>query len=276
MDKIYKYSVLKFRPSYWIDERLNVGLLFVFPSVEQAVFLYPNSLQRLKDFYPEVNLSRFKKYLKAFDYKARTLSTNFHSDTLPEDEFLVPDGNSFFFSEFKIGQYKEQAEILNYYQGEYFKWYQRQSKIAPNTQLTKNFKTRLEQYPDKLIYFRKKVSIPNKIDHTEFDYVWQNGTTNLVKSLSFRLASKESIQRKSFRWYGEFSQLSELTAAQNLKIDILVDEPSRKDLYQAYEEAIQVLSSLETAHNIVESEQLTNYVETAIETVKGHAILDFP
>ena len=97
--------------------------------------------------------------------------------------------------------------------------------------------------------------------------------TNLVKSLSFKLASKESIQRKSFRWYGEFSQLHELASTQNLKIDILVDEPKHKDLYKAYEEAILVLDSLETAHAVVEAGGLVGYVEGAVETVKELAAI---
>lgn len=154
------------------------------------------------------------------------------------------------------------------YQKEYFKWYQKQTKANPNTLLTNTFKTQLEQYSEKLAFFHKKVSIPNKIDHTEFDYAWQNGTTNLVKSLSFKLASKESIQRKSFRWYGEFSQLHDLANRQNLKIDILVDEPNKKDLHKAYEEALEVLGTLKTPHTIVEAQQLVGYVEEAISTSK--------
>lgn len=268
MDKIYKYSVLKYRPSFYLDERLNVGLLFVFPNEEQAVFIYPKSLKRLKDFYPDVSLARFKKYLSVFKQKAKRLETDFQSDTLLGDHFLVPDGNSFFFSDFKIGVYTSKEVIVDYYKNEYFRLYQQESKTNPNTQLTKQFKKQLDQFPEKLHFFHKKVAIPNKIDTTEFDYAWQNGTTNLVKSLSFQLANKESIQRKSFRWYGEFSQLKKAAQSHQWKVDILVDKPKHKELFKPYEEALTVLSSLETPHQIVESSGLNGYVENAVETVK--------
>ena len=35
MTKPFSYSVLKYRPSYLLDERINLGLLFSFPKEEK-------------------------------------------------------------------------------------------------------------------------------------------------------------------------------------------------------------------------------------------------
>ena len=43
MNKKFQYCVLKYRPSYLLDERVNVGLLFIFLEEQTIRFIYPSS-----------------------------------------------------------------------------------------------------------------------------------------------------------------------------------------------------------------------------------------
>lgn len=123
----YHYAVLKYRPSLLLDERVNLGLLFVFPEEKKVEFVYPKNLSRLSSLYPEVNLSQIKKYLKHFSNKAEKLNGTSAADSLTiiEDEFLIKDSNSFFFDDFKFGTTNSVENRVHSYFGMYFSVYEK-------------------------------------------------------------------------------------------------------------------------------------------------------
>lgn len=125
MTKPFSYRVLKYRPSYLLDERINLGLLFNFPEEEKLIFLAPENLERVAQFYPDANLSFLKRYLDGFKAKANELSvqnlTKNHQKLI--HNFIPIDANSFFFSESKNGQYVDLKDIIRYYNKLYFDIY---------------------------------------------------------------------------------------------------------------------------------------------------------
>jgi len=82
------------------------------------------------------------------------------------------------------------------------------------------------------------------------------------------LASRESIQRKSFRWYGELTQLESHTENRNIKLDILIAPPSDKSLYQDFEKAVDVLNMIQSEHEIVLDSEFDKYLEKVEKTIR--------
>lgn len=135
--KQFKYAVLKYRPSYWLDEQVNIGLLFLFPEDGRVEFLAPSRLRRLTQLYPDIQLSLIRQHLTAFRAQAaairkRNLFEVASRENLLETEFLVPDANALFFSEFKTGQYADAAATLEHYRKAYFNVYDGKRKTNPN------------------------------------------------------------------------------------------------------------------------------------------------
>ena len=65
------YSVLRYRPSYLLKEQINIGLLFVLPETEEVIFLFPNKLARITQFYAAADLPLLRKYLYALKSKSK-------------------------------------------------------------------------------------------------------------------------------------------------------------------------------------------------------------
>jgi hypothetical protein len=127
MRKIFSYSVLRFRPSYLLEEQINIGLLFVFPSEQKVVFLRPNNLNRVQLFYPNADIIILEKYLKSFEQKARNLSVHdYHLDNIFKT-FIPIDASNLYLTSSKSGHYSGIDTTLNYYKKEYFSIYNNQS-----------------------------------------------------------------------------------------------------------------------------------------------------
>lgn len=127
MRKIFSYSVLRFRPSYLLEEQINIGLLFVFPSEQKIVFLRPNNLNRVQLFYPNADIIILEKYLKSFEQKARNLSVHdYHLDNIFKT-FIPIDASNLYLTASKSGHYSDIDTTLNYYKKEYFSIYNNQS-----------------------------------------------------------------------------------------------------------------------------------------------------
>ncbi|MGB0930779.1 MAG: DUF3037 domain-containing protein [Chitinophagales bacterium] len=300
--KKFRYYVLKYRPSLLLDERVNIGLLFVFEGDKQVQFLYPKRLQRLSGLYKGIVLKDIKNYLREFEQKADELTKEerVFSDRVA-DKFLLPDSNSLFFSESKFGEYIIIDKILAYYKEKYFSVYGLSGVKEPIQQLSeRNFKVKeflnvgtingnifFEQHNDayltKMFFkqlklkadnqpniglFQKDYQVKGKVFETTFDCAWQNGTTNLIKSIGFDLEEERLIQEKSFRWYGELSQLTSDSKDNKYRFDLLVSRPQDKKLFTAYDKALRILDNIETNKKIIEEDDIEEYAVEALNTVK--------
>ena len=110
--QFYQYSVLKYRPSLLLDEQVNIGLLFVFAEDRRVEFIFPTHLTRLIALYPQTDLSLIRAHFNGFKKKAADLSSNPNAikDLLPafiKTDFLQPDSNSLYFTDFKTGTYQQ-------------------------------------------------------------------------------------------------------------------------------------------------------------------------
>lgn len=278
MNKIFKYCLLKYRPSYVLSEQVNIGILFVFADDSKVIFEFPTKLQRLSVLFSDTDLNYVKRYLNTFTAKAKELTKSnlfvtqqFEKDELIEKEFLIADANSFFFSEWKVGTYGNIEKIVEHYKQLYFSPYY---FIEENTR--KDDEYLIKQFHDhikdkgKAALFQKNKRIAIRDLHWDFDVCWQNGTTNLVRSLSFDLKSKDYFIDKANKHFGSITQLERKEFdTSNVCFDFWVVKPNDHALYKTYENAIDILSSLTSKHRIIEEEKdFERYIEEALDTVK--------
>lgn len=291
MNQPFQYSILKYRPSYLLDERVNIGLLFHFVNVinrgdeildeSKFVFVSPSKLARISKFFPDLgkdNLKEIKRYLSGFKRKAKELSWEEHSigknlNKIISTEFIINDANSLFFSEIKEGVYESSESTVNYFEEQYFKYYDRsKSKKSQDALVKEIFRKSLIDLTSpndlRLKYFEEGVNIDNKITTSKFEYRWQNGKSNLVKTLGFDLSDKQDIQDKAFKWSSAINYINKIDKYSNYHFDILVTRPSKKPLFKAYDKALDVLSDINGNKEIIEAGKIKEYAEKALNTVK--------
>ena len=283
MTKTFQYSILKYRPSYLLDERVIIGLIFHFKSDlgNKYIFTYPSELKRVSNFFPTLgndNIANIEKYLQGFRTTADKLGSRLSSsEQLLKDvissEFIVDDANSFFFSEIKYGSFDSIEQTVNYYEGQYFKFYENDNvKESQDLVVKAFFKKSLRELASKndsrLKYFEEGVNIKNKITSSKFEFRWKNGTTNLVKTLGFDLFDKQDIQDKAFKWTSAINYISKTQEYSNYRFDILVSKPSDKNLLNAYEKALDVLNDINADKKIFQEEDIKQYAENALNTVQ--------
>lgn len=274
MKKPFSYSVLKFRPSYLLQEQINIGLLFVFPIEKQAVFVHPHQLSRITQFYKEADLPILKIYLKAFEEKAKQWSNSSQELASIHQNLLPKDANNLYLTNQKSGVYTSITDIINYYENIYFSTFYSNKKDLKG--LNKKISEGLKSIgKSKQQWLKKDISISNIITATHFEYVWQNGSTNLVKIIGLNLKTEEEISNKAIRWWGELTQLKKSIDHQNLKIDILVSKPQLPQLFEVYHKAINLLDSIEIKHTIIEEEQTSSYIQNVIDTIEPLSKDDF-
>jgi hypothetical protein len=133
MDKIFKYTLLKYRPSSVLDEQVNIGVLFLFAEDNRVVFVFPDSLTRLSSLYPDADLRDIKTYLTDFRTRAiklsdKKLSIDTNLENWTEKAFLIADANSFFFSDFKVGVYSSVEATVDHFRKQYLAYYDKRKK----------------------------------------------------------------------------------------------------------------------------------------------------
>lgn len=280
MKQPFKYAVLQYRPSYLLDERVNIGLLFHFVEEKTVEFVFPEHLSRINHLFPGEEPHLLRQYLRSFRNEALSLNKKplylNHADLTTS--ILTPDANAFCFSDWKNGYYTDRQATLTHYQKLFFKYYGEVSTIRPlvkDEDLKRKFSRSLKKQSQKLEIidlFREDFVLnhPSINDlKLTFDYGWQNGKTNFVKALSFDLKEKDSVFDKAQRWYGRIAQYPQVIENDKCRFDFLVAPPVNQDLNNAFKAAIGILEAIPVANTkIIYSEQLDNYISEAVTTVK--------
>ncbi len=279
MNKIFKYCLLKYRPSYVLSEQVNIGILFMFAEDNKIVFEYPNKLKRLSSLFPHADLNYTKRYLATFSAKAKELSKNnlfvsqqFDNNELIVNEFLIADANSFFFSDWKVGVYNDIDKTISHLKNQYFANYFSDEDINRKDDdfLLRQFSERIKGRSNHSLFYKNKRIAINDF-HWNFDLCWQNGTTNLVRSLSFDLKNKETFIDKANRHFGSITQLERKGFdTSNTRFDFWVVKPNDPNLFKVYDNALDILQGVNSKHRIIEEQKdFDLYIEEALNTVKG-------
>jgi hypothetical protein len=270
---------------------LNVGLLAYFPGKCRLAFLCPDKLIRLKFTYPNVPEKTIKLYFKAFEEKIGKLNATpelfagLELDNAFEKfiskEFLSEDSSALQFGEIKKGvQYIDDYKLIcNQLYNLYFSVFEHHisnyNRIDESHLLTK-YKNLIkdlgrESYTkeNKRLYFDYKIS-PKEGESFKFDIGWKNDTLNLVKPVSFDVARNETIQSKAYKYYGQFLDLEDFAAQNNIRFDLLIAKPKKKELFKTFDNAIALLNKPKRVE-LIEQEGLSDY---SIKTVNALSLFD--
>ncbi len=283
----YIYSILKYKHSALLGESLNIGILVYFPVQNRFVFKHTNNLKRVKSVYNNVSEKTIKHYFKQIDNKLNTLNENpeFFSQFEIKDALesfinkeLLPIDSSVlqFDRSIQSIKYDESIDdIVDTLSKSYFFEANKSnvSNVTIETQLSKQFykyissKLDFEKINEQSKRFYQNYKVINDTGREyKFDYGWQNGTLNLVRSLSFDLKTSSSIENKAHQTLGLFIDLQNEAEAQNLRYDLLVAKPKLKELFKDYDHALKLLETPKRL-KVIEEKEIESYSRKAIDAL---------
>ena len=264
-----------------LGESLNVGVLFVFPEERRVFFKAPERLKRLIDAYPTQSDSHIRSYLKTFENKAKQLDDAWEIETDYEllepkkfitKNFLYEDASALIFSEpnfvvkytqniLKIAE-DYTCKLLTGYEAEQTE--ERHNERFIIRQYSKSLSQLDENILHKVVTAKEDLLIIAPKTELQFDFGWQNGTYNLVKAVSFDLKESSSINDKAVNLYGKLHFLNNLAIEKNYRFDLLVSRPQDKNLFKAYDRALEILEDSKTNKEIIEEEAILTYSERTV------------
>lgn len=274
--KKYQYALLKYRPSILLGEQANVGFLLLLPDEGCLAFYYPTALARLKNLFPGTRLSFIRSCLRTFEFTATQLSQSdewlkLDREKLLSTHFIGRDSSSLVFSDWRFGFYTSNNALVHEFTDRYFAVYYDQlhnTRKHDESYLNKYFARLIEKQLNLNQLIRRDVPIRSNHVNVQFDFAWQNGHVNLVRSLGFDLLNEQSILDKSQLWYGKLNLLEQELGAKDAEVHFLVSKPNAKNLNDAYQSAINVLERLKGPKRIIEEDKVDEYLVDMAQTIK--------
>lgn len=282
----YKYCILKYKHSPFLEESVNIGLLIFYSNTGKFSFNYSKNLSRIKHIYDNVPERTIKEYLKQIEKRIQKFSFNddvFHKLEIEDlssfvSKYLLPvDGSVLQFSNYKndfqfdfkndfiedvlqkkylindlksLSNHPKEPELLN-------KFYKNLKGLDFNT-INRDQKKFYIDY-----------TIKNETGNEfKFDYGWQNGTLNLVKPISFDLKESKSIAEKAYKNLGQFIDLENEAEKNNLRYDLIIGRPQSKSLFKEYDHALSLLEKIKHA-KVIEEREIDLYSLKAIKAIIG-------
>ncbi|MHA3787472.1 DUF3037 domain-containing protein [Flavobacterium hauense] len=280
----YKYSILKYSHSPFLDESINIGLLIYFNNNSKFSFYYSKNLSRIKCIYNNVPEKVVKEYLKHIDKRLKSFDIRndiFQSieiDNLNDflTKYILPkDGYLLRFSECKTNsQYDFENDFIEetLLKNHFIDDLKLNSNLPKEPELAEKFFKNIKSLDLNEINrsqkrFYKDFILKNDTGNEfKFDYAWQNGTLNLVKPISFDLKESKSIADKAYRNLGQFIDLENEAEKKNLRYDLILGKPSSKSLFKEYDHAVHLLEKIKHA-SLIEEDKIQQYSLKAIKAI---------
>lgn len=277
---MFRFTILQYVHSSFLDERINVGVLFHFPNTDLFIFKYPEKFKRIKDLYGDFQEWQLKLNLKALDESVQNLNSEGQIlTTLRESpksiiDILKTDETVLRFAETKIAVIEDgdPKAIANSYFSLYFSEFKSNAKRAKHDEeyLLRSFKQKLIlKNAGAQNLLKRDTIIGNSKTSIKFDYEWHNGRANLIKPISFDLEDESSINHKAILLHGQLNFLSNELATKKFHVDLLISPPmdGSKSLLNAYQNAVNILKETSTDKDIIEENRLERYVDHVAEKI---------
>jgi hypothetical protein len=274
LQKKYYFALLRYCPSFILGEQVNIGILYFFPDENKVDFVFPSTLVRLKDFYPEVQLRVVREYLQHIKKTSQNiiLETNTffpeNPQELIEKYFGLPNSVSIYFESPKLGFYSSIETLKKQHDTLYFQSYYAKTGRNPHDEayLKQTFEKQLATFDFKPDLLEKQYIIQGKRSRIKFEYAWLNGVLNLVQPLSFDLTEASSIQNKSFTWFGKLNQIKQQITDKKIHIDFLLAEPQNNALKDSCDEAIENLKDIgDGIFNVIPENEIEDYAREVVK-----------
>lgn len=120
MEKILKYSVLRYSPSTVAGEKINLGIIFFDEQNDRREFKYSKKFARLANFDDEINIAIVKKLLQTI--KDEVEGNLFTYDKFDIEEYTKYYVNDFSFDKPKVIKYDVWEEMIERLNKTYFRF----------------------------------------------------------------------------------------------------------------------------------------------------------
>lgn len=279
MNTVFKYTLLQYIHSQTWGESINIGVLIFFPEHHKVIFKYSDKINNLKYIYPAFVKSNIELYLKGFRKKADNISSNYtvfseneiktNIEKYVQDEFLPEDATALQFSQIytSLLYSPDLNKIINNLYNRYFPSHKISNINEKHDDefLLKTIHSLVREKNHELTrHFQRNVEVKSSDTSLTFDMAWKNGSTNLVKPVSFDLSNSANIHRKADRFFGTLFFLENEAKANNYRFDLLVARPQDKKLFKAYDKALNKLEKIPSPKKIVEESDFDNYIDQAL------------
>ncbi len=277
----FVYSILQYSHSPLKEERLNVGILFYFIERDVIVFRHPaRGFHKWKNLYADFQEVQLINAIRALKEKIHIINSDrgLFREPLGSDSFLdrilVEDSTVLRFSGIKMSdsEVEDVNAICDNYYELYFSDYGAASKKEKRDEvyIIRTFKQKLlSENHDAKNYLQSDAIIEVPKTRVKFDYVWYNGSANLIKPISFDLEDESSINHKAIFHYAQLNFIAEKVNQNNGKINFLVTKPSsqKPSLTRAYANAIDILNDTKTEKEIIDETNFDQYVESVSKKI---------
>src|ERR1035437_5438095 len=201
MSNNFTYSILYYVHSQFLQERVNVGILFYFPTHDKIIFKYPKVYTRVRELYTDFEDWQLRANLKALEEKVNKLNekkvdlfVESKIEKIINGEILKKDATVFSFSDLKHGTiYSDDYSLIaqDFYDLYFSNYTDRIKKreIHNEAYLLHDFKNKLSSKNPNVFqnYLRKDFHLKAPKTELKFDYKWKNGVDSLVKTVGFDL-----------------------------------------------------------------------------------------
>ena len=283
------YSILQYKHSIVAGEVLNVGILFSFPKKNEIKFVAGN-LKRIKAIYPDfdvnlpvkINTSINNKIVRLdsetgnlFSKKViYTANTEYTLSEYIKKYILLEDSTSLQFSEpfAAVDVFNNSQQTIDEYSRILLPDFEIKREVNRHNEnfILKQFTEKLHNRNIVIDHrFTRNKRVETKGVNLNFDFAWKNGTTHLIKPISFDLQEEREIQRKSVEYYGYLDLLEDHAKRNDFKFDLLLWKPQDEKLLKSYHNAIEIIDKSKAPKEIYTEDRLTEYSDyTATELHK--------
>lgn len=286
MSNNFTYYLLNYIHSQFLNERVNVGILFHFENTNQFIFKYPKKYKRLRDLYGDFSEWQLRANLAAIERKTFNLSAReiplfgkneikdievyFNKRLLREDSTVL----QFSGTKYSTNTTDSISTIINNYYNLYFSEYKEDKIIRDKHDelyIENVFRQKLiSRKPGVQNHLYRNVTIKAPQTSVEFEYKWKNGVDNYVKTIAFDLEGEDSINHKAILLFAQLNFIE--SKINDNKVDLLVSKPSinRKDLKEAYAKGVRILHNSSIKPSIYDEDNVGVYIEKLISEISTH------
>lgn len=279
MTNYFTYSLLQYRYSAALQESLNIGLVFHFPSEGKFHFV-AGDINRIKTVYPNFDRSLISQYIKQIEKgveKPNNLFENLSEPSIFREylqlNLLRRDDTAL--------QFTEPTKVINTYStsleavSAYSKLLLLNVTSKEQPPVRKNEQYVIRSFTQLVSKINKEAEQKLKQPHTlkaesgfplNFDYSWQNGTLNLIKPLSFDVVDQNTIIDKTEKFIGIFNIFGKKAKQNNQRLDILITPPQNQQLFDVYQNALEELRrDYDDSKRLITENNFEEYAQETIE-----------
>lgn len=283
MNTIY-FNLLKYVHSPFLGEEVNVGILLCFPEQGRLEFRYPARFKRLRHLYQSFSERQLLTYLSSFGKRVARANTELRTQLHPEQytgfitrELVPVDATVLRFGALTkaVAEADDDPQLVA---DQYYELYFAETQPAPrigrhkrDSFLISHFRRNLEAHDAGVFQLlRRNVEIRAAATAVRFDYVWQNGTENYIKPVSFDLADADEINRKAVYTHGWLHLLAPVAEAEKYRFDLLLALPTDRALFPAFDSAVEILHATVAPKQLITEGKLEEYSRDAAHYLRQH------